>query len=96
MMLCPECGSDQVEMLGRRPTLTTRKSILQQATAPLVYRCPKCRLRFARRTASARFVIGFAIFAFFMTIIASLIYACVRSTQFASSRVHESFDMIFR
>jgi endogenous inhibitor of DNA gyrase (YacG/DUF329 family) len=65
-MQCPECGSPTVESLGKRNVpyplalvviLPLVFALLHQASSPVDYRCPKCGLRFARRTSTARFAL---------------------------------------
>ena len=86
-MVCPECGSDKVQSLGKRHTqypvalvavIGAGLALLHQATSPIDYRCPTCGLRFGRRNASARFVLRFLIFGFVALIIFA-VYSCQRS-----------------
>ena len=66
MMHCPECGSVNVQSLGKRNflypvtlvlVLPLVLAMLHQAASPIDYRCPSCGLRFARRTTTARFAL---------------------------------------
>jgi hypothetical protein len=66
MIFCPECGSANVQVLGKRNALypvaflvffPTVFAMLHQASSPIDYRCPQCGLCFARRTSSARFAL---------------------------------------
>lgn len=85
-MVCPECGSDKVQSLGKRTfpypvalvaVIGAGLALLHQAASPIDYRCPNCRLRFARRTAPARFVFRFLIFGFVAFVVLG-VYTCAR------------------
>lgn len=61
-MKCPECGSGNVQSLGKRNwpyplglvvVIGTILALLHQASSPIDYRCPDCGLRFARRSTAA-------------------------------------------
>ena len=79
-MNCPECGSTNVQVLGKRnwpypfallaiigPTF----AFFHQAASPIDYHCPVCGLHFARRSAAARLVL-FTIWFFVLGIIMQL------------------------
>ena len=66
-MDCPECGSNEVESIGKRnfpypiaflAVLPLAFAMLHQASSPFDYRCPRCGLHFARRTDAGRFALG--------------------------------------
>jgi predicted RNA-binding Zn-ribbon protein involved in translation (DUF1610 family) len=66
MMQCPECGSTNVQTLGKRnwpypvalvAVIGAALALLHQAASPIDYRCPACGLRFGRRTTAARFAL---------------------------------------
>ena len=87
-MCCPECGSDEVQLLGKRNfpypvallvVIGAALALLHQASSPLEYRCPECGLRFARRSARARFVFRFLILGF-VALIMFGVYYCGRSS----------------
>ena len=83
-MLCPECGSDKVQSLGKRnfpypvalvAVIGSDLALIHQASSPINYRCPNCGLRFARRSARARFVLYFLIFGFVALFVFG-VYSC--------------------
>ncbi len=87
-MRCPECGSDNVQLLGKRnfpypvalvAVIGASLALIHQASSPIDYRCPNCGLRFARRSAYARFVLRFLIFSFAVLIMFG-VYSCQRSS----------------
>jgi len=70
-MCCPECGSTNVESLGKRNfpypfwllvILPLPFAILHQTASPIDYRCPTCGLRFSRRSTIALLALGAMIF----------------------------------
>jgi NADH:ubiquinone oxidoreductase subunit 3 (subunit A) len=70
-MHCPECGSASIQSFGKRNWLypvallvviPTVFALLHQASSPIDYRCAVCGLRFARRTAAARFALFVMLF----------------------------------
>lgn len=70
-MICPECGSGDIQSFGKRNwfypvgclvIIPTVVALLHQASSPVDYRCATCGLRFARRSQAARFAWGVMIF----------------------------------
>ena len=88
VMRCPECGSDEVQSLGKRnfpypfalvAVIGASLALVHQASSPIDYHCPSCGLRFARRSARARFVLRFLIFGFAALVMFG-VYCCASSS----------------